>query len=100
MSVKFPMKGSEMHSLYSLAWFGKPASSVGGVDPVFSGYQAEAAAEVEEEAAPEEAEVLAAALALRAEGEPTLEEVNWMRDRKRLQAERAMHLFHLGYTGL
>lgn len=100
MSVKFPRKGSEMHSLYSLAWFGKPASTVGGEDPVFSGYQAEPTADLEEEATAEEAEVLAAAMAVRAEGQPTAEEAHEMRNRKHLQAERVLHLFNLGYSGL
>jgi hypothetical protein len=95
------MKGSAMHSLYSLAWFGKTASTAGGEDPMFSGYQAaEPAGALDGEASPEETEVLAAALALRAEGEPTMEEVEWMRNRKRLQAERVMQLFNLGYSGL
>ena len=101
MSVRFPMKGSEMHSLYSLAWFGKPVSSAGGEDPMFSGYQAmEPAATLDVEGSSEDAEVLAATMALRAEGDPTVEEVEWMRNRKRLQAERVMHLFNLGYSGL
>jgi len=101
MSLKFPLKGSEMHSLYSLAWFGKPQVSSGGVDPVFSGYHAdEAVADLDVDAELEAAETLTVALPVRTEGLPTAAEVEGMRNRRRRMAERVMHLFRLGYTGL
>jgi hypothetical protein len=101
MSLKFPMKGSEMQSLYSLAWFGKRATSSGGEDPVFSGYHAvETATEFDADADLEETAELTVELPVRTEGMPNAEEVDWARNRRRRQAERIMHLLNLGYTGL
>jgi hypothetical protein len=101
MSVKFSMKGDEMQSLYSLAWSRKPASTAGAEDPVFSGYHVvEPAVEVAEDATAEEAEVLAAEMAMQSVTDPTAQELEWMRSRKRWESERVLHLFKLGFTDL
>ena len=95
MSLKFPMKGSEMQSLYTMAWNGKQVGTA-AADPIFSGYQA-SEGQVEDEAM---VAVLSAPMTVRAEGEATVEEVGWMRKRKFWQAQRVMDLFRMGYTGL
>jgi hypothetical protein len=96
MSLKFPMKGAEMQSLYTMAWNGKPVGAVSSADPMFSGYQADEG-QVEDEST---VEVLAAPMTVRAEGEPTVEEMGWLRKRKFWQAQRVMDLFRMGYTDL
>jgi len=101
MRIKYAMKGDEMQSLFTMAWSRSPVTSAGAEDPVFSGFHAvEPSVEAEEDATPEETEVLAAAMAVQAVSEPTTEEVEWLRNRKRLEAERVMHLFNLGFTEL
>src|SRR5690348_16263616 len=101
MTVKYSMKGDEMQSLYSLAWFGKTASGASAQDPVFSGYHAaEPVAEVEADATLEESELLAAGIELQSVSEPSIEDVEWERSRKQREAERVMQLFNLGFTNL
>jgi hypothetical protein len=101
MKLKYPMKGDEMQSLYALAWFSKPTRANGAEDPLFSGFHAtEPEVPAEPDTTAEEAEVLAATMDVRTEREPSAEELNWMLHRKRLEAERALHLFKLGFTEL
>jgi hypothetical protein len=101
MTIKFSMKGDEMQSLYSLAWFGKTASATSAADPVFSGYHAaEPTVDVEDDATLEEAEVLSAAMNVQTANEPSAEQVEWMHTRKQREAERVMQLFNLGFTNL
>lgn len=101
MKLKYPMKGDEMQSLYTLAWFGKRTGANGAEDPLFSGYHAaEPEVVAEQDATAEEAEVLAAAMAVRTQREPSAEEMEWILHRKRLEAERTLHLFNLGFTEL